>query len=134
MVYLTDAAAGVRMITSGFAAADLAAAETDIDSVINTYLGITANTTDAQTLAVILPIAKRMLRMELAMRKSEQNVDATASIALSGQLAALGIADPIQLTRKEMAMLDDVWQDSKVDEGKSNVVSVYNTRTGRRVY
>jgi hypothetical protein len=134
MTYLSSTEAGKRAITANVAADNLTAMLTDIDSVINTYLGITSNTTDAQTLATIIPIAKRMLRMEIAMQMAERNVDATASIALSGQLAALGISDPIQLTNKERAMLDDCYYDSSPGTGKKRVAGVYNTLTGDSIY
>jgi len=133
MTYLSNAEALKRADTGFLATDDLTAALTDIDSVINTCLGLTSNTTDAQTMATILPIAGRMIRMEVAMRKTDKMVDASASIQLAGQLAALGIATPIQLTQKERAMLLDAYQGSGADTGKSNVVMVYNTRTGRRL-
>jgi hypothetical protein len=92
--------------------------------------------TDAQTLATILPIAKRMLRMEIAMQMGERNVDATASIALSAQLAALGISDPIQLTNKERAMLKDAYSSAEMTSAtaKKRVAGVYSTLTGDAIY
>jgi hypothetical protein len=49
-------------------------------------------------------------------------------------LFAKGISMPFQLTRTEKADLDDAWADSVPASGKSNVCSVYNTLSGRRVY
>jgi hypothetical protein len=136
MTYLSSTEAAKRAITANVAADNLAAILTDIDSVINTCLEVTSNVADAQTLATILPIAKRMLRMEIAMQMAERNVDATASIALSTQLAALGIGDPIQLTNKERAMLKDAYSSAEMTAAtaKKRVAGVYSTLTGDAIY
>lgn len=117
------------------AANDLTALLTDIDSVINTALGIEANTSHAQTVATILPIAKRMAKMEITIRMAEKAQDKSIVMDMMSQLASLGLTDPIQLTARERAMLIDAWSTNETGTtGKKRICGVYSTRTGLPIY
>jgi hypothetical protein len=137
VTYLSSTELAKRCDTTGIAADDIAAILTDIDSCINVALGITTNTTDAMTLAAIIPIANRMARMEFQYRRIEKMVDQVSAMSMAAQACApLGISQPIMLTRQERAMLMDAWSSASANEtaARRGVSSVYNTRTGRRIY